>query len=293
MPGSGLLNHLLWRNLLNQADHFLSGTDSILGVGKPSELALQLLSRLPDIPAFYDAMDNFPLFYKGVSRTAMAKRESAVAARVNKILFSSTALGEKFSAYKDKSCLALNACEEATLPDIDAISASAKPPVLGYVGTIGKWFDWTFIISLASANSSMHIRLIGPIYAHPPERLPKNIELLPECDHATAIIAMRQFSVGLIPFQRNELTASVDPIKYYEYRALGLPVLSTNFGEMTQRKNESSVFLVYQHSDLAEVLPRVLSYEPDKKEIEHFRTANSWAARFDACGLADLKRVKT
>jgi len=292
LPGSFLLNRPLWGDLFKQCDQFLSGTDCILGVGKPSELALQLLSRNPEVQTFYDAMDNFPLFYKGVSRRAMARRESAVAARVKKILVSSTALAEKFSAYKDKRCLALNACEVATLPDVDVISASAKPPVLGYVGTIGKWFDWTFIVSLATANAGMRIRLIGPIHDHPPERLPENIELLPECDHATAILSMRQFSVGLIPFLRNELTASIDPIKYYEYRALGLPVLSTAFGEMNQRKSESGVFLVCQQSDLAESLLGSLSYQPDKNEIKHFRTANSWEARFDACALADLKRVK-
>ncbi len=46
---------------------------------------------------------------------------------------------------------------------------------------------------------------------------------------------MAEFDVGLIPFKQNALTAAVDPIKYYEYRALALPVISTDFGEMHER----------------------------------------------------------
>ena len=55
---------------------------------------------------------------------------------------------------------------------------------------------------------------------------------------------MQGFSAGLIPFIKNELTASVDPIIYYEYFVLGLPVLSTRFGEMALREGSPGVFLV-------------------------------------------------
>ena len=103
---------------------------------------------------------------------------------------------------------------------------------------------------------------------------------------------MQEFSVGLIPFKRNALTASVDPIKYYEYRALGLPVLSTCFGEMALRKAESGVFLVSEQAELAhqvraalDYIRAALDYKGEALEIEQFRKANSWEVRFDACGV--------
>lgn len=97
---------------------------------------------------------------------------------------------------------------------------------------------------------------------------PANIKLLPECSHASAIAAMATFSVGLIPFKLNRLTASVDPIKYYEYRALGLPVLCTRFGEMALRDKEPGVWILDEDSDRvrpplkrlpAEVIVRLLN----------------------------------
>jgi glycosyltransferase involved in cell wall biosynthesis len=44
----------------------------------------------------------------------------------------------------------------------------------------------------------------------------------------------RGFDVGLIPFQDNELTKAVNPIKLREYLAVGLPVVSTSLPEVRQ-----------------------------------------------------------
>jgi hypothetical protein len=276
---------LLWRDVLTLVDQFLTEPDGWLGIGKPSALALQVLSHHLEVQSFYDAMDDFPAFYEGLSRRAMEQRERAVAAQVSKILVSSTASAGRFDSHKPKVFVALNACAVETLPSERLRSPSTKHPVLGYVGTIGHWFDWPLVIALANANPMMRIRLIGPVYSPPPAGLPSNIELLPACDHAAAMLAMQGFSVGLIPFNQIDLTASVDPIKYYEYRALGLPVVSTCFGEMTLRGKQSGVFLVSDQSDLARVVEHALDYESNKNEIQQFRNENSWGARFDACGL--------
>lgn len=285
LPGSGLLNRFLWRDVLTTTEQFMSKTDCLLGIGKPSALALQVLSRNRGVQSFYDAMDDFPAFYEGLSRRAMEQRERAVAMQVSKILVSSTALAERFDIHKPKVHVALNACAVDNLPNERLRSPRTEHPVLGYVGTIGHWFDWPLVIALANANPMLRVRLIGPVYSLPPSGLPKNIELLPACDHAAAMRAMQGFSVGLIPFKQTDLTASVDPIKYYEYRALGLPVVSTCFGEMNLRGKQSGVFLVSDQSDLASVVKHALAYESNKNEVQQFRNNNSWGARFDACGL--------
>jgi hypothetical protein len=285
LPGSGVLNQFMWRDVLKQVDQFLMESDDLIGIGKPSALALQVLVRHTELQSFYDAMDDFPAFYKGFSRFAMERREHAVAAKVSNILVSSTALARRFDSYKSKVLMALNACATEILPKDKLISPNSVHPVLGYVGTIGNWFDWQLVIALANTNPMVRTRLIGPVYSPPPNGLPPNIELLPACDHATALLAMQEFSVGLIPFKPTDLTASVDPIKYYEYRALGLPVISTSFGEMVLRKKQSGVFLVSDQSNLSNVVERALAYESDRNEIYQFRKENSWGARFDACGL--------
>ena len=54
--------------------------------------------------------------------------------------------------------------------------------------------------------------------------------------------ALATFDIGLIPFKINELTASVDPVKYYEYRAAALPILSSRFGDMALRNSDDGVY---------------------------------------------------
>lgn len=285
LPGAGALNRLLWKDVLQAIDRFVDEGECLLGIGKPSELALQVLARYPAAPSLYDAMDDFPAFYHGLSRAAMGRRERAVAAQVAQISVSSTVLAERFAIYYPKLALALNACAVEALPPTHSLIKRLGRPVLGYIGTIGHWFDWSLVFNLAEAEPSMCIRLIGPSYEQPPGPLPRNIELLPACDHATAMRHMQEFSVGLIPFKETALTASVDPIKYYEYRALGLPVLSTRFGEMALRDGYTGVFLIDKHSDLGSQARSAVAYECKISEIDEFRKENSWHARFEASGI--------
>lgn len=285
LPGSGALNRLLWNDTLQAIHAFAEEGAYKLGIGKPSELALQVLAQHPAVASLYDAMDDFPAFYRGLSRIAMWQREREVAARVTRISVSSTALADRFAIYNSKLALALSACAVETLPPPHMTKKSSERPVLGYVGTIGHWFDWPLVFALAEANPSMCIRLIGPLYVAPFASLPCNIELLPACDHATAIRRMQEFSVGLIPFKCITLTASVDPIKYYEYRALGLPVLSTRFGEIALRGEQPGVFFMDAGTDLQHLAETALAHECEIDEIQRFRNANSWEARFDASGI--------
>ena len=90
---------------------------------------------------------------------------------------------------------------------------------------------------------------------------------------------------GLIPFMRNALTACVDPIKYYEYRALGLPVLSSAFGEMARRRGYDGVYLIDRNANMTELVSEALANSATAESTAHFRMNNSWESRFDRAGI--------
>lgn len=285
LPGSAMLLKRLWRNVFKSAAAFSALGPCMICVGKPSELALQLLALMPASPAVYDAMDDFPAFYQGLSRRSMERRQAQLVRRVDKVLASSNPLRDKLLGMTDQVELALNACDVHELAPVESLDLAAKQQVLGYVGTLGRWFDWDLVTALAQANPGNRIRLIGPVFTPAPCVLPANIELLPECSHAHAIAAMATFSAGLIPFKLNRLTASVDPIKYYEYRALGLPVISTRFGEMALRDREPGVWIVDQGTDLRNTVVAALASQNDHSAVQQFREAHRWAQRFSAINL--------
>ncbi|WP_434624248.1 glycosyl transferase [Pseudomonas sp. Z1-29] len=285
LPGSAMLLKRLWRNVFRLAAAFSAQGPCMICVGKPSELALQLLALNPASHAVYDAMDDFPAFYQGLSRRSMERRQAQLIQRVDKVLASSSHLRDKLLGLTDQVELALNACDMHGLAPVESLDLAAKQQVLGYVGTLGRWFDWDMVIALAQANPGNRIRLIGPVFAPAPCVLPANIELLPRCSHASAIAAMATFSVGLIPFKLNRLTASVDPVKYYEYRALGLPVISTRFGEMALRDREPGIWIVDQGTDLRNTVVAALASQSDHATVQQFRQAHLWAKRFSAVDL--------
>ena len=167
--------------------------------------------------------------------------------------------------------------------------------VFGYVGTIGPWFDWELVAGMARELPGVQFDLVGPLLAPPPS-LPANVRLYGECAGDEVSEKMRRFTAGLIPFKVNRLTAAVDPIKYYEYRSVGLPVISTRFGDMALREGDPRVCLVDGRADFRRLHRHVGALKPCSGEsLKRFRAVNCWDSRFEQSRflrerfLADVK----
>lgn len=281
LPWSGQLNALMWRRVFKQLEAFVENRVVLLVIGKPSALALTALNKLKGCRSIYDAMDDFPAFYRGLSRLALSRREEKLVQRVSAMWVSSTELRRRWNGCRSDVQLVHNGLDTSLLPPSKQDLAIRRNKVFGYVGTIGDWFDWEWVIALAKIRPADGVRLVGPVFRTPPHALPKNVELLPPCEHEVALKAMQDFDVGLIPFKTNELTASVDPIKYYEYRALGLPMISTDFGEMRFRRDEVGMFVSKSVEDIENMAMSALLFGQDPVFTKQFAMDNSWESRFD------------
>lgn len=277
-PCSDWLNRMFWQDVLARVQRFAM-QPTLLGIGKPSLLALRLLREPSFKGSFYDAMDNVPAFYDGWSRYAMGQRQRQTARAATTVFTSSSTLQAHLSPLSNNISLLLNACASERFPPRSASRAAQHGPVFGYVGTIAKWFDWDLVILLAKTFPHAEVRLIGPLHVAIPPALPVNVRLLATLPHGDAIKAMAEFDVGLIPFKCNELTRFVDPIKYYEYRALGLPVVSTAFGEMLERRDAAGVFLHDAQTEIRALFEQALLFEESIEQTTQFRAENSWSAR--------------
>jgi len=272
------LNCTLWRDLLEQTDAFVT-PETVLVFGKPCALSLALAQRYRQQPCIFDAMDHMPGFLSGVSRRWMVQAERALAEQVDAIWASSHALAEHHSDHADKVRLVLNAL---THPPSARAQAQPSGQVLGYLGVIDRWFDWDLITALAKTVPQVTIELIGPVHVSAPRPLPSNVRCLPPVPQHQVYQAMKGFDVGLIPFVSNDVTAYVDPVKYYEYRALGLPVLSTRFGEMGRRQAADGVYFWDQLMSGGLDLPTLMSSQSDEQTRQAFCKRNSWQSRFDS-----------
>jgi glycosyltransferase involved in cell wall biosynthesis len=288
LPGGTAINRsLLWRSAWRRIESFAAEGNTILGIGKPSALALHALEEIDFAGSFFDAMDNFPEFHRGWSRRAVARTEAAIAERVDWVLASSTYLEEKFARRWLPVKKVLNGYAMESLPDVAPRLDRGSPRekiVLGYVGCLGPWLDWALVRRLAESLPAAAIELIGPLASAAP-RLPANVRLLPPCPQHEVAGHLARFDAGLIPFRSDRLTDGVDPIKYYEYRAAGLPVLSTRFGEMANRTVADGVVFLDDRVGTATAVQTALESRADDTEIRRFRRAHDWSERFERSGV--------
>jgi polysaccharide pyruvyl transferase CsaB len=99
---------------------------------------------------------------------------------------------------------------------------------VGYFGYLaGAWFDWELIAAAARLRPSWRFYLIG--YGGLPEGvdLPASVALLGKQPQGDLAAYAANWDVALIPFKPDRLAAGADPIKTYEYLAMGLPVVAT------------------------------------------------------------------
>ncbi|WP_186142014.1 glycosyltransferase [Burkholderia gladioli] len=281
LPMSACLNHLIaWRSVRTRLfDYARDARHCVLAVGRPSKLAEWALKHVPHHRSFVDILDNFPAFYRGMSRVSMKARLRAICEQVTDVYCSSSQIATNVRAIRSDALVVLNGYSTDSLPEP---SSTDLRTCIGYVGSIAEWFDWPLVCALASALPDVTVRLIGPEFVSRPANVPANIEFMGERPQAEIVSFVQEFAVGLIPFRINDLTSSVDPIKFYEYRSMGVPVWSTTFGEMTQRGEADGVTHVTLRTDWRRLWQELRAAAvPGFDEVARFRSAVSWERRFE------------
>ncbi|MDH5712011.1 MAG: glycosyl transferase [Gammaproteobacteria bacterium] len=269
---------------------FVGNDVAALGIGKPCCLAKMLLEKDIFFTSFYDAMDDYPEFHTGISKKYISSIMKTVASGVDQVYASSHFLENKFRAFNDNVLLVPNGYDGLNLaPGKNLLQRDMQQndtKIIGYVGTIYHWFDWELVIAIARLFPAVTIKLIGPVLGHIPSHLPANIVMLPPCSNEEAMRYMSSFDVGLIPFLKNNATRAVDPIKYYEYRALNLPVISTLFGDMQHKVDDPGLFLVSDTGmgALMPALESALSYKCGEDDFS-LRLSSTWSSRFKEASI--------
>ena len=276
------LNRALLGSVLRSVARFAQADPhTVIAVGKPSDLALQAMKMLEGLRCVYDAMDDFPAFHEGSARETNARIEREIVARCAACSTSSSVIADRLCKGNSSVFLVPNGLASARMPAPRAEAAGDGN--FGYVGTLGAWFDRHWVAELAQAWPSRRIEIHGPVFRAPGVTLPSNVKLGPALAHDEALRTMATFAAGLIPFQQNELTQSVDPVKYYEYRGLGLPVISTPFGEMRRHAVEDARLLLAENpASCKQQVEQLLGGSDTAESVAAFRRANAWDVRFES-----------
>ena len=165
---------------------------------------------------------------------------------------------------------------------VDAPVEKTKNKVIGYVGAIDDRIDIDLVAHMARILPEYEFRFIGPLKsAEAIERW----KMLPNivCPGAKAQAELpaliAEMDCCLIPFVKNELTEAIYPLKINEYLAMGKPVVSTGFSDLSDFYSYISI------ADDAKSMLKAIQRELKgnnrmriQKRIK-FAAMNSWANR--------------
>lgn len=153
---------------------------------------------------------------------------------------------------------------------------------IGYIGSVDDRLDYDLLTVLAQRFPQANLVFVGRIMAAAAAQklatLP-NVYLLGSRPVEQLGDYLASFTVGLIPFVKNELTAGIYPLKINEYLALGLPVVSTDFADLSdfaeqiQEAGDIDAFLAATDRALADQAPSTAEGR------KRFAASNSWSAR--------------
>jgi glycosyltransferase involved in cell wall biosynthesis len=162
-----------------------------------------------------------------------------------------------------------------------------KKPVVGYIGAIDKYkLDSELIEYIAKSRPDWSIVMIGGMgicdtttYKTVPKR--ENIHYLGQKRFDELPNYIKHFDVCIIPYNINNYTETVFPLKFFEYMATGKPIVTTNLPALDEYKD--IVGYAKDKEEFMEYIKKTLKEEDQVIINERLKIAkaNSWDARVE------------
>jgi glycosyltransferase involved in cell wall biosynthesis len=168
--------------------------------------------------------------------------------------------------------------ETHTLPD--ELSDMPRPRLI-FIGSLDVWIDYALIEYVAQKRPEWSLILIGPAKTNVQQiKQYPNIYLLGRKERQLLPQYLHTADVALIPFQVNDLTSAVSPLKLYEYMAAGVPVVSTEMPEVRALHPTVRVATDYEEF-LLHVENALHDNRQQRAELVEYAARSSWDARVE------------
>ena len=250
----------------------------------------------PMTPSLVDVPAGTTLVYHCVDDVAaqpdmpvevIRRDERALVGRADHVFVTSRELEARWSRLRpvryDPNCVDL-ARFTAPVPDDDPLLAHIPHPRIGFVGTLAAYkVDAELLLELSEAEPGCSIVLIGPradghptmtaVLARP------NVHHVGAQPYGRLPALMHTFAVGIIPACTGEYAQMMFPMKFFEYLAAGIPVVSTNLPAL---QDFTSVAAIVDREQFVKAVRVALDGDvPDPGARRQVCEENTYSARTD------------
>ncbi len=160
--------------------------------------------------------------------------------------------------------------------------AGRDAKIVGFVGSLYEWIDFDLLAACARALPNIDFVVAGP------QRRGVDSSAIDSLDNIYRHGALAfedvpawiaAFDAAIVPFKRDEINISADPLKIYEYCALGKSVVSTC--APGAGCEDAPIYLAATSEEFIEAISRAI--EEDSPELQErrrqFARANTWRRR--------------
>jgi len=272
--------HLIKKQIVRLLDQ-----ETIFWITTPSSLFPKLLNCFPQIPIIYEMMDDYGMV-QPCNKRKIDKTEKYIISRSRYTIVTAGALLEKARniSANAESCRLVGNGVSSQFFDRAEYYTPPEPcfhngkKTVGYIGATEWWLDIELIHSLAKKFPQVNFVLVGwPKIADIPESA--NVFFIGKRPFESMPDYLNAFDVCIIPFKPGEFADSINPVKLYEYFALGKPVVSYQMKELEPYQN--ILYLALNSREFAAHLETALN-EHDLEKIarrKKIASENTWDSK--------------
>ncbi len=206
-----------------------------------------------------DAIEYQPFMPKDLIK----RQEIILSKKVDKIFVTSKNIINKLKKYNSNISYFGNVCDyehfskslSTHIDDIPPDIKSISKPIIGFIGSISEYkLNYKLIYDVAKSLKEINFVFIGPtddsVNHSNLSRIKnlKNVYLLGFRKYKDLPSYCAFFDVAWLPLIHNNYTKSMFPMKFFEYLAAGLPIVSTNLESLKEFRN-----FVYMSDDLSKI----------------------------------------
>ena len=154
---------------------------------------------------------------------------------------------------------------------------------VGYVGAIAEWFDADLVRQMAMREPHFEFHLCGDVSSKDVTDALSglgNVTMYGEIGYRDVPAFLRRMDVLIIPFKIIPIIEACDPVKFYEYSAVGKPTVATPLPEL--KRVSELVYLASSPEEFGQQIRNAYDRRGDRdftEALQDFARRNTWHQR--------------
>lgn len=231
----------------------------------------------------YDCLDHHDGFYDE-SNSGLLESEKKLVNKADMVVVTSGVLADSIQS-PHKCRIIRNGCEFDIFSQANRVKNKSGGPIIGYIGAVSSWFDGELLFKVARVRPDWQFEIYGAIVDADISlaRTLSNVNFFGEIAYETVPHTIAHFDVCIIPFKLNALTLATNPVKIYEYLAVGRPVVSTALPELSEME-DLDVFCSDSFQNFIFAIERAILVSDQPERIiarKDWASRNDWSIRVE------------